>query len=297
MSYDPYRTNMLPDMGNQFPITDELPAVGGGPAGPRSRFFLKLLAVLLVAAIAAVAAILVIDNQRSDQVATGDADPTPTAAPDAPGQTPGPTAGTEFERGEPGFWRVIDVAEGLNVRSGPGTGNDVIGVLAADSRHILGTGQTATADGGEWTEVRFDAADRVGWVSSRFLGADSAPSEDEPDEPEEPEEPTPEPTPEPSGSVSVVCFRSDGEPLRIARIEFTDRTEITGRLRSIGAESTTDQTLSGTLDNGRAEITLTDVDSNARSRQTWTFNPANVDLGGGRTLDVVGCDGIAGDLG
>lgn len=290
MSYDPYRTNMLPDVGNQYPITDELPAVGSGPGGPRSRFFLKVLAVLLVAAIAAIAAILVIDNQRSDQVTTGDADPEPTEAPDAPGQTPGPTAVAEFEDGEPGYWRVIDVADGLNVRSGPGTDNEIIGALVADARHVLGTGQTATVNGGEWTEVRFDAADRVGWVSSRFLVSDSAPSEDEPT-------PTADPTPAPSGSVSVVCFRSEGEPLRIARIEFTDRTEITGLLRSIGAESSTDQTLRGTLDSGRAEITLTDVDSSARSRQTWTFNPANVELGNGRTLDVVGCDTIAGDLG
>lgn len=292
MSYDPHRTNMLPDMGTSYPITDELPAVGGGGGGPGSRLFLKVLAVLLVAAIAAVAAILVIDNQRSDQVATGDPEPTATAEADdtdEPGQTPAPTAVTEFDRGDPGYWRVVDVADGLNVRSGPGTANDVVGVLGADARHVLGTGQTATVDGSQWTEVRYDAADRVGWVSARFLASDTAPSNDDPT-------PEPEPTAVPSGEVSVVCFRSDGETLRVARLEFTNRTEISGIIRVIGDESTTEQEVEGTLENGQAELTLTDLDSNARSRQTWRFNPANVEIGNGRTLDVVDCGAVAGDL-
>lgn len=289
MSYDPYRTNMLPDMGAPFPITEELPAVGGGGGGPTGRFLLKVLAVLLVAAIAAIAAILVIDNQRSDQVTTGgDTEPTPTAAADDPTQTPAPTVVVEFERGDPGYWRVVDVAEGLNVRSGPGTTNDVIGVLTADSRHVLGTGQTASVDGSRWTEVRFDAADRVGWVSARFLEADTPPGEDEP---------TPEPTEAPSGSVSVVCFRNDGDPLLLARLEFTNRTQITGLVRTTGDGVTAEQTVEGTLDNGRADMTLTDLATNARARQTWTFNPANVEFGNGRTLDVVDCAAIAGELG
>lgn len=295
MSYDPYRTNMLPDMGTSYPITEELPAVGGPGgrgSGPTSRFLLAVLTVVLVAAIAAIAAILVIDNQRSDDVATGDDDATVTPIPDSTDPSPAPTV-PDIESGEAAYWQVVDVPDGLNVRSGPGTDNEVVGSLTAGARHVLGTGRTANVGGGQWTEIRYDAADRVGWVSARFLTADTAPSEDDPT-------PTATATPAPSGDVSQVCFRNDDSadgPVQVARLEFTDRTSISGLLRTVGAETTTDQTVEGTLDSGRADITLTDVDTDARSRQTWTFNPADVELGDGRKLTVVDCRLVAGQLG
>ena len=124
-----------------------------------------------------------------------------------------------------------------------------------------------------------------------LLANQQNPSEDEPT-------PTAAPTATPAqtGSTSIVCFRGYDSPMRIARIVFTNRTEISGVIRSIGEESTTDQRVEGTLDNGRAELILTDTASNARARQTWTFNPANVEVGNGRSLAVVSCDTIAAEL-
>ncbi len=290
MTNDPYPTNMLPDMGRSFPITEELPAVGPRGGGPTGRFFLKLVGALLIVGIAATAAILIIDSQRSNEVATGEPEAEPTVAPEPDALQPTPAPGssvTELEAGDAGFWRVVGVDGGLNVRSGPGTENDVVGSLPAGSRHVFATGERSSVNGGEWKQIRFGTDDQVGWVSAGFLSADTPPSEDEP---------TPTATPAETGSTSIVCFRGDGSPGRIARLVFTNRTEISGVIRSIGEESTTDQTVEGTLDSGRAEVTLTDTASNARARQTWTFNPANVEVGNGRSLAVVSCDTIAGEL-
>lgn len=289
MSYDPYRNNILPEIGSPFPITEELPAVSPRGGGPRGRLFLWLVGAVLIIGIAATAAILIIDNQRSTQVASGDAEPTATPPPNDNDQTPAPTV-TELENGEPGYVQVVGVDEGLNVRSGPGTDNAIVGSLAAGSRHVFATGERANVNGAEWTQVRLGTDNRVGWVSARFLAADTEPSDDDPT-------PTPVPTAEPSGSTSVVCFFNDGSTTQVARLVFTNRTEISGVLRSIGAESTIDQAVAGTLDNGEADVTLTNTESNARARQTWTFNPASVDVGNSRSLAVVSCDTVASQLG
>jgi len=284
MSYDPNRTTVLPETG--FPITEELPVVGAGRpgGGPGGRGFLMIAAVLLIGAMVAIAAVLIVGNQRSSQVASTDEQvesPTPVVdAEETPDATP-----VELDDIEPGYWQVAGVPDGLNVRSGPGTDNEIVGSLRAGDRHIFGTGERSTINGAEWTQIIFGESDTTGWVSSRFLATDTPP---------DPNAPTP--TPVPVASLSVVCFESDAEPARVARLEFANGIDVSGVIRTIEGQVATDQTVTGTLANGSALMTLTNQNTGASSQRTWTFNPANVDLGNGTRLSVVNCATVQGLL-
>lgn len=285
MSYDPNRTTVLPEIG--FPITEELPPVAprrGGGAGSGGSGFLKIAAFLLIAAMIAIATVLFIGNQQSDQTATVDADPGPTATAVESAAAPTPAV-VDVDDTEPGFWQVTGVPDGLNVRSGPGVSNEIVGSLRAGDRHIFGTGERVNVNGAEWTQVIFDENDSVGWVSSQFLAVDTPP---------DPNAPTPTAVPPPS-STSIVCFESAQEPTRVARLAIANGN-ISGVIRTIEGQTTSDQTVTGTLDSGQALITLTTESTGASSQRTWTFRPANVDLGNGIVLSVVSCASVAGQL-
>ena len=281
MSYDPNRTTALPPVG--YPITEEIPVIGPGRRRSSGPFFLKLVGGLLVVGLVSIAAILVIDDQRSNGSAsvgtTTTESATPTVEPDA---NPAPTA-VELDDVAPGFWQVVGVADGLNVRSGPGVNNDIVGSLSAGDRHIFGTGERSAINGAEWTQITFGASDTTGWVSSRFLAADTAP---------DPNAPEPTATTPPNASTSIVCFESQRAPTRIARLQFADRTAISGLIRRIDGQNSIDQTVSGTLANGRAQVTLTNVSSNVVVRQDWIFGTSTVDLGNGTVLSVVECSTV-----
>lgn len=56
----------------------------------------------------------------------------------------------------------------VNVRSGPGTGFDLVGTLEEDATGVAATGwAVADADGDEWRQISFDGADA--WIFSAFL--------------------------------------------------------------------------------------------------------------------------------
>lgn len=70
-------------------------------------------------------------------------------------------------------WRVTGVAadDVLNVRSGPGTQNGIIGTLAPDDTNVRLTGWgTTQADGNEWWGVLLEDGSE-GWVNNAFLAA------------------------------------------------------------------------------------------------------------------------------
>lgn len=284
MSFDPDRTTVLPPVG--YPITEEIPAIGLGGRGPSGQLFLKLVGGLLLLGLLAIAAILVINNQRSDNSASRDPDvvESPTPAFEPP-EDPAPTA-VQLDDVAPGFWQVVGVPDGLNIRSGPGVNNDIVGSLSAGDRHIFGTGERATVNGAEWTQVTFGDNDATGWVSSQFLATDTAP---------DPNAPEPTVAPPVNPSTSVVCFESQRAPTRIARLQFTDGTTISGLIRTIDGQVAIDQNVAGTLANGQAQVTLTNASDQA-VRQSWIFSPASVDLGTGTVLLVVDCSTVAGQL-
>jgi len=280
MTYDPNETTVLPHAGSPYPITDEMPAIGG----PADRLFLKILAGLLVAALAATAAILIINSQRSDSVSTSNVDATETSTATVADPVAPPTP-TELDDEAPGYWQVVGVPDGLNVRSGPGTTSDVVGALIAGDRHIFGTGERSNVNGAEWRQIQLDDG-QLGWVSARFLAADTAPDEDAPP-------PTPVPA---SGSQTTVCFQDQSNPNRIARLQIVGGTDLTGIVRTITAQSATDRTVVGTLRNGQAEVTLTNTSDNTAQSATWSFTPARVDLSDGSSLAVIDCNAVAGRL-
>ncbi|MCU0280980.1 MAG: SH3 domain-containing protein, partial [Acidimicrobiia bacterium] len=70
----------------------------------------------------------------------------------------------------PGPFCVVDTActDRLNVRSGPGTGFDVIGSLAHDATGVAGTGWASVGEPDEmWTQIEWGSG--VGWVASWFV--------------------------------------------------------------------------------------------------------------------------------
>ncbi|HSO10742.1 MAG TPA: SH3 domain-containing protein, partial [Anaerolineales bacterium] len=69
-----------------------------------------------------------------------------------------------------GPYAVILVAENdvLNIRSGAGVSNPVVGSFPPDAINVMRTGPTAKADGAEWVEVQ-NPSGGTGWVNSSYL--------------------------------------------------------------------------------------------------------------------------------
>lgn len=157
------------------------------------------------------------ENDRAEELANATPTPlrTPDPDPDSESEaTPQPSVVAQpdesepqsettenVEPGEPGWVVVQEVENSLNVRSGPGTENDVI--TRADLGTTLATtGQTALVDGSQWVEVVLDD-ETDGWVHSNFVVSTVQPT------------PTPLPTPTPAATGdNLVVDSVDGTRLR-----------------------------------------------------------------------------------
>jgi hypothetical protein len=92
----------------------------------------------------------------------------PTVATAAPSATP---AGTATPTGAPsGPYAVILVGAGdvLNIRSGPGSDNALVGTFPPSATNILRTGPSTTAGGVLWFQVQ-NPGGGTGWVNARYL--------------------------------------------------------------------------------------------------------------------------------
>ncbi|MFQ5947803.1 MAG: SH3 domain-containing protein, partial [Acidimicrobiia bacterium] len=154
----------------------------GRPTGDgRPTRAIQVLVVLGIAALVAVGVFLVLRDGR-DTMAAPTTQPTGTTA---PSETTAATAvettttvappATEIGPGtfpvDIGTLEVVGVEpdDVLNVRSGPGTQNDVIGAFPHNYSGVVTTGTGATSpDGAQWWEVEF-FDDIIGWVNSAFL--------------------------------------------------------------------------------------------------------------------------------
>ncbi|HEX6269521.1 MAG TPA: NBR1-Ig-like domain-containing protein [Anaerolineales bacterium] len=99
------------------------------------------------------------NNSRSEMVPV----PTPPLPCVTPTFTPGPVTLT-------GPYAVVRVAlnDVLNIRSGAGGSQPVVGSFTPDAINVMRTGPAQTADGNEWVEVqRPDGG--IGWVNSSYL--------------------------------------------------------------------------------------------------------------------------------
>ena len=274
MTFDPNSTTVLPTTPSGYPITDELPAVQLRSRRPWGTLFaLGLLVVGIGVGLFYVANL--VRDQRAETAAQEAVVLAPTPPPPIePAPTPLPASS------EPGYWRVVGVDEGLNVRSGPGTSNDVVGALIADQRYVFATGERVSSNGGEWIQITLGDSAETGWVSARFLAPDSAPPEGQP---------VATVAAVGAGEVSVVCFEAATLPGRVARLVFTDRIQIEGQMLTFAGSGDIQEQVSGTLDNGQAVVTIVDTNSGAAEQEIWRFNPASVQLGDGATMNVIDC--------
>jgi len=151
----------------------------------------------LVVALIAIAFLLFSGGNDGDSGEAGDGDATamppivstvpipvePTDAPEQPIPTPEP--------GDP--TGVVIAPDGVNVRTGPGTAYQVIGIVSfGTSGEIIGK----SADGAWWAALVPNAPNRTGWVSASFVEAtdvDDVPVLPAPPLPTATAVPTPEP--------------------------------------------------------------------------------------------------------
>jgi hypothetical protein len=72
-------------------------------------------------------------------------------------------------------FRVAGVApdDSLNVRTGPGVGNPVLGTIPPDATDIRITGDVASVSNSRWAPVAYD--ELVGWVNLRYLERQAPP--------------------------------------------------------------------------------------------------------------------------
>lgn len=274
MNDDLNTTTVIPSVG--YPITDELPAVHVPDRPP----WLTRLGLLLLVLGIGVTGLYVANVVRDRRAATAEQEAVVIAPTPPPSIQPAPTPIPAIS--EPGYWQVVGVDEGLNVRSGPGTSNDVVGALVAGQRFVFATGERASDGAGDWMQIRLGDSEEVGWVSARFLAPDSAPPEGQPQATV---------SPVGAGESSIVCFASQSPPLRVARLVFTDRIQIAGEMQT-GGSAASRQLVTGTLDSGQAVVTLSDGTTGEVSQQTWRFNPASIELGDGTTMAVADCSSI-----
>jgi uncharacterized protein YgiM (DUF1202 family) len=93
--------------------------------------------------------------------------PTPTPLPTpTPVGTPTPLPVDTGDDAADGTALVVAAPDGLNLRSTPGLGGQVLRELD-DGDRLTGTGVTRRADGRRWTEVTIDGV--TGWVASEFV--------------------------------------------------------------------------------------------------------------------------------
>ncbi len=105
-------------------------------------------------------------------IATTQAPPTATLTPTLTSLPPvATTQGPLVQPGAPsGPYAVILVASNdvLNIRSGPGVGNNIVGAFQPTVKNVMRTGASASVDGDLWVEVNNPSGGK-GWVNSKYL--------------------------------------------------------------------------------------------------------------------------------
>lgn len=134
--------------------------------------------------------------------------PTATNTPvPSPTHTASPTA-------TPTIFAVVQAELRVNVRGGPGTGHEIIGILEPGS----GVQIVAENDAGNWYQVQLHDGIQ-GWVSARLLQVLNPPSQSAPSTSSEPAAPAPPPDSLPASATVPAVFsaeNSQDEPIGAA---------------------------------------------------------------------------------
>jgi len=94
----------------------------------------------------------------------------PTALPATPTTAPSPADSLPLSATPGPQYAVVLVGTGdsLNIRSGPGAANALIGSFPAGTANVIRTGPSTQADGETWVQVQAPSGG-TGWVAARFL--------------------------------------------------------------------------------------------------------------------------------
>jgi uncharacterized protein YgiM (DUF1202 family) len=125
---------------------------------------LLALGAVIVAVAALVAVALVVRNGTVEEL-----QPIPTE--------PAPSASITYGQEARANWDVTGIAAGdtLNVRTGPGVGNQVIATLTGSTAELESTGRIARVAGALWREI-IVPGDGTGWVSAQYLTETAPPA-------------------------------------------------------------------------------------------------------------------------
>ncbi|MGB7873564.1 MAG: NBR1-Ig-like domain-containing protein, partial [Anaerolineales bacterium] len=83
--------------------------------------------------------------------------------------TPTPTATMQPDLTGPYGVTFVGYSDALNIRSGAGASNPVIGLFARNAINVMRTGPVQHVDGAEWVEVLLPNGVDKGWVNSYYL--------------------------------------------------------------------------------------------------------------------------------
>lgn len=122
----------------------------------------------LVLAVAVLISMTANSSYAANTVVTANAAPTATAPTNLSTNTAAAPATTSMSR----VYAVSKVApdDGLNMRTQPGTGGNVVAVLPANAKGLIGLGQEQKSGNSIWVKVAW--AGRQGWVNKYYLRED-----------------------------------------------------------------------------------------------------------------------------
>lgn len=122
----------------------------------------------LVLAVAGLISMTANSSYAANTVVTANAAPTATAPTNLSTNTAAAPATTSMSR----VYAVSKVApdDGLNMRTQPGTGGNVVAVLPANAKGLIGLGQEQKSGNSIWVKVAW--AGRQGWVNKYYLRED-----------------------------------------------------------------------------------------------------------------------------
>lgn len=243
----------------------------------RSTGTAVMLLVLLVGCGGGEAGVLVPVDPTATPEPTPIVEPTPTPIPEAtPTPIPEPTATPEPP---PAVWQVVDTVDRLNLRREPTTLASVVTELAPGTGGLIGTGETATADGFDWIELAATDDRESGWVAVDFLVPDEsavAPA-----------------------TGDRVCFHSEiGARTVTVIMDFSpDAETFTGGVRSVLETEITYWAASGRrTDSGSVFGVAVQVLGAELRTEQWLSGAAGVTLGDDTAVEAVDCGEVPGPV-
>lgn len=204
-------------------------------------------------------------------------EPTPSPAPE-PSPTPIPEP-TPTPTPAPDVWQVVDTVDRLNLRSQPTTLASIVVELAPGTGGLIGTGETATADGFDWIELEATDERESGWVAVDFVVPDES-------------------FVAPAGEIRA-CFHTEigARTVTVVMDIASDDETFTGGVRSVADTEIVYWATAGRRMEGGSifQVTVQVLDADVRTEQ-WVSGDAGLVLGDDTAVDAVDCSEVSGPV-